>query len=248
VRALPYRGLAVAMPLAMAVTTLLVAATATPARPTLAPPAAVPSPARHGGPPAADSLRPDAYLPVPDALVDAGLDLRAGPVPVPLELRMPTVDSSAPVIGVGMTPTDVMDAPMGGDDDPVWRQAFWYRGSAVPGTASTAVIAGHVNDPLGRPGTFAHLEELEVGDEVVVHDVRNGLDIAFTVTSSHSYPLAETTDAAVLTRIYGAGPVAGTGPQPSADGLAHLTLITCTGTFRDGTHDHRLVVEATRSR
>ena len=51
----------------------------------------------------------------------------------------------------------------------------------------------------------------------------------------------------MLTRIYGAGPVAGTRPQPSADGLAHLTLITCAGTFRNGTHDHRLVVFATRT-
>ena len=50
----------------------------------------------------------------------------------------------------------------------------------------------------------------------------------------------------VLTRIYGAGPVAGTRPRPSTDGLAHLTLITCAGTFRNGTHDHRLVVYATR--
>jgi hypothetical protein len=36
-------------------------------------------------------------------------------------------------------------------------------------------------------------------------------------------------------------------PQPSADGLSHLTLITGTGTSRNGTHDHRLVVYATRT-
>jgi sortase (surface protein transpeptidase) len=46
--------------------------------------------------------------------------------------------------------------------------------------------------------------------------------------------------------MYGAGPVAGTWPQPSVDGLAHLTLVTCAGTFTNGTHDHRLVVLATR--
>ena len=46
--------------------------------------------------------------------------------------------------------------------------------------------------------------------------------------------------------MYGAGPVTGTLPQPSADGLSHLTLVTCTGTFVGGTHDHRLVVSATR--
>ena len=50
---------------------------------------------------------------------------------------------------------------------------------------------------------------------------------------------------AVLKQIYGPGPVAGKWAQPSAGGLAHLTLITCSGTFRD-THDHRLVVYASR--
>jgi hypothetical protein len=79
-----------------------------------------------------------------------------------------------------------------------------------------------------------------------VHDTRTGLDVRFAVTSSGSYSLEEAADPAVLRRIYGAGPVAGTRPQPSSDGLAHVTLVTCAGTFRGGTHDHRLVVSATR--
>ncbi len=66
------------------------------------------------------------------------------------------------------------------------------------------------------------------------------------MTESKTYSLEEAADPAVLTRIYGAGPVAGTWAKPSADGLSHLTLITCAGTFRNGTHDHRLVVYATR--
>ena len=68
------------------------------------------------------------------------------------------------------------------------------------------------------------------------------------MTESKSYPLAEAATPAVLKRIYGAGPVAGKWAQPSADGLAHLTLITCSGTFRNGTHDHRLAVYADRIR
>jgi sortase (surface protein transpeptidase) len=192
-----------------------------------------------GGPPAA-------ALPVPAALTDSALDMRAGPVPVPLELRMPSLDVLAPVLGVGMSPEDIMDAPMGSADDPVWHQAFWYRGSAVPGELSTALMAGHAEDPKGRPGVFARIDDLRRGDPIVVHDTRNGLDVRFTVTDTRSYPLEETTDPAVLTEIYGAGPVAGTWPQPSADGLSHLTLITCEGTFRNGTHDHRRVVYATR--
>jgi len=185
-------------------------------------------------------------LPVPETLTDASVTLRDGPVAVPLALLLPSVDVDASVLGVGMTSADVMDAPMGTADDPVWQQAFWYRGSAVPGATSTALIAGHVSDSRGRPGVFGRLDRLVVGDPIVVHDTRTGLDVRFQVTGSTTFSLDETTDPAVLTQIYGAGPVAGLPPEPSTDGLAHLTLITCAGTFRNGTHDHRLVVFADR--
>jgi Sortase domain len=186
-----------------------------------------------------------APLAVPAALTAGGLGLRAGPVAVPLELGIPSLGVRAPVVGVGITSTRVMHAPMGPANDPVWQEAFWYRGSAIPGAPSTAVIAGHIS-AYGRLDVFGHLDRLRPGDLIVVHDTRSGLDVRFSVTHSVSYSLAQTADPAVLTQIYGAGPVAGTGPQPSADRLAHLTLITCAGTFRNGTHDHRLVVYATR--
>ncbi len=185
-------------------------------------------------------------LPAPAALTDAGLGLRSGPVAVPIELRAPTIGLSTPVLGVGITPGNVMDAPMGPAQDPVWQEAFWYRGSAVPGAASVALIAGHISDPLGRAGVFARLTDLRPGDPIIVHDERGGPDMQFAVSDATSYPLAATTDPMVLTEIYGAGPVAGRWAEPSADGRSYLTLITCDGTFRDGTHDHRLVVHATR--
>jgi hypothetical protein len=166
-------------------------------------------------------------------------------VPVPLVLRLPTLDTSAAVLGVGINGEGAMDAPMGPLDDPVWNQVFWYRGSAVPGAFSTSVIAGHV-DGGGLPRAFAHLDDLRPGDPVVVHNTKTGVDMQFSVTGSESIPLDQTTDPAVLSRIYGEGPVLGSRPLPSTDGRSHLTLITCAGTFRDGTHDHRLVVHATR--
>jgi Sortase domain len=184
-------------------------------------------------------------LPVPAALFKAGLDLRAPEVAVPLRLRIPKIGLDAPVFGVGVTPKNVMDAPMGPPDDPSWHQAFWYRGSAVPGAASTALIAGHI-DGGGRPATFAHLSELRKGDRIMVRDTRTDLDMTFVVTGAVAYSLAQTTKPAVLKWMYGVGPVEGTKPQPSADGLAHLTLVTCSGTFVGGTHDHRLTVFATR--
>jgi hypothetical protein len=159
---------------------------------------------------------------------------------------MPSLDVQASMMGVGITAQNVMDAPMGPADAPAWQQAFWYRGSAIPGAASTALIAGHVDDPLGRPASFAHIDQLRRGDPLIIHDRRDGLDVRFTVTGSVTYSLAQTADPVVLAQIYGAGPVAGTAPTPSTDGLSHLTLITCAGTFRNGTHDHRLVVFATR--
>ena len=197
---------------------------------------------------ASDPLPPvmPTALAVPAALTDEGLDLRAGPGAVPLELHMPSLEVVAPVVGVGITPKNVMDAPMGPAGDPVWQQVFWYRGSAVPGAPSTALLAGHVGGPGGSSAVFAHVGRLRPGDPIIVRDTRTALDVRFSVTESKSYPLDATADPAVLTRMYGAGPVAGTWPQPSADGLAHLTLVTCTGTFRNGTHDHRLVIYATR--
>jgi sortase (surface protein transpeptidase) len=198
--------------------------------------------------------RPEAEAPVrptplavPADLVDAGLGLRDGPQPVPLELHVPSIGVDAPVVGVGMTSENVMDAPLGPPGDPVWQQAFWYRGSAVPGVASTALLAGHVGGAGGTPGVFGELDQLRVGDAIVVRDVRTGLEMPFAVTESVSYTLEQAAEPAVLNRIYGSGPVAAKWAQPSSDGLAHLSLITCSGTFRDGTHDQRLVVYATRT-
>ena len=139
-----------------------------------------------------------------------------------------------------------MDTPKGSPNDPVWQKVFWYRGSGIPGAASTATIAGHVDDVLGRPAVFARLKDLRPGDQVVVRDTRTGLDLHFEVTETITYTLRQTLDPAVLSQIYGPGPVAGDGPQPSPDGLSHLTLITCIGRWVSGlgTYDHRVVVYA----
>lgn len=184
---------------------------------------------------------------IPAALTPADLSLRAGPVAVPVELQMPTLGVNAGILGVGIASDNAMDAPKGPADDPVWDRAFWYRGSAIPGALSTALIAGHIDGPGGRQAVFGHLDRLRKGDPIIVHDTRTGLDVHFSVTGIENYPLDQTSDPAVLTRIYGAGPVAGTWSQPSADHLAHLTLITCSGSFRNGTHDHRLAVYAVRT-
>jgi hypothetical protein len=185
-------------------------------------------------------------LAVPLGLGQRDIDLRAGPVAEPITLEIPAIDVDTDVLGVGMAANEVMDAPGGPADSPVWQQGFWYRGSAVPGETSTSLIAGHVNDPLGRPGVFARLDELGPGDEITVHDTRNGSEVRFVVTTARSYSLAEAAEPAVLRTMYGAGPVEGRWPTLSEDDLAHLVLVTCAGTYRGTTHDQRLVVQAVR--
>jgi sortase (surface protein transpeptidase) len=184
---------------------------------------------------------------IPGALIDPDLDLRAGPVDVPLELRIPAFEINAPVLGVGITAQNVMDAPKGLATDPVWQTVFWYRGSSIPGDVGTATMAGHVDDAHGRPAIFARLNHLQPGDLIVIHDTRRSLDVSFTVVETATYSAQEAADPTILARVYGSGPVSGLGPQPAADGLAHLTLITCSGGFVNGSYDRRLVVYATRS-
>ena len=180
-------------------------------------------------------------------MTSATLDLHSGPVPIPIRLQLPTLGIDAAMTGVGILPNDTMDAPKGPASDSVWDQAFWYRGSAIPGASSTAIIAGHIDGPDGRTAVFGRLDQLRVGDPIVVHDPRSNLDVHFSITSTRDYTLAEAATPETLERLYGMGPVAGTAPQPSHDGLSHLTLITCSGIFRDGTHDHRLAVYAVRT-
>jgi sortase (surface protein transpeptidase) len=181
-------------------------------------------------------------------LFDTGLDIKAGPVEVPLELQIPSLKVNAPVFGVGLTSGNEMDAPKGPIGDPVWHTAFWYRGSGLPGESGTATIAGHVNDPLGRPEIFANLQDLLPGDLIIIHYTKLNNDIAFTVDQVKVYSLQESSDPAVLAQIYGTGPVSGTGPQPALDGLSHLTLITCAGNIVNGQFDHHVVVYATQSK
>jgi hypothetical protein len=179
-------------------------------------------------------------------LTDLSLNLTGGPVEVPLELRIPALQLNAPVLAVGITSKNVMDAPQGPADDPVWQKAFWYRGGSVPGEVGTATIAGHVDGWYGQQALFSHLKDLVPGDLITVHNTRSGIEVHFVVTEMATYAGRQAASPTLRERIYGTGPVSGKGPQPAPDGLAHLTLITCSGDFIGGAYDHRLVVYAER--
>ncbi len=179
-----------------------------------------------------------------EPLFDEHVDLMDGPVEVPLILEIPALQVNAPVLGVGLTSSNEMDAPKGPIDDPVWHSAFWYRGSGLPGESGTAAIAGHLSDSLGRDEIFVHLEDLQPGDSIIIHYTKQNLDFTFTVDQVALYSLEESSDPAMLAKIFGIGPVTGKPAQPSSDGISRLTLLTCIGGVVNGRFDHHVVVFA----
>ncbi len=199
-------------------------------------------------PTASPTIRPMPTLPLLGPLIVTPLAPSAGPVYIPLKLRIPSLKVDAPMLGVGLTSENVMAAPKGPIDDPVWHTAFWYRGGGIPGDVGTATIAGHVNNPLGKPEIFARLQDLHPGDVIIIHSSTLKLDLVFIVDHVNVYSIEEAFDPKVLAQIYGAGPVSGAGPQPASDGRSHLTLITCAGNIVNGQFNHRTVVYASRGK
>jgi hypothetical protein len=178
-------------------------------------------------------------------LFDPNIDLKAGPIDLPLVIQIPSLNVKAPVLGVGLTSDNNMDSPKGPLDDPIWHKAFWYRGSSIPGEPGTATITGHVNDSRSRPEIFANLQDLQPGDLVIVHYSTANIVIIFIVDEIMVYSTQESSDPLILSRIFGTEPIFGTDSKPSYDDTSHLTLITCAGNMVNGEFDHHTVVYTT---
>jgi hypothetical protein len=178
----------------------------------------------------------------PPPLFDPALPLTAGPVPVPLEYRMPSLNVTMPVVGVGSAPGAIIDAPQGPVDDPVWNSAFWFRGSAAPGTPGVTDIIGHVDDTNGRYLPFAKVRKLKAGNVVEMVDKRTGEVIHYRITGTSLVRADRLHGTEELSRLFGAGAVTGAPADKAADaasGVARLTLMTCTGAWRNGGFDQR---------
>ncbi len=185
---------------------------------------------------------------IPGPLVDPSLSLRTGPVAVPLQIQIPALKINAPVLGVGLNMNNAMSTPRGIlPNNSLWQTVFWYRGGGIPGDVGTATFAGHYDDVLGRPAIFAYLGDLRTGDLIVIRDQRSELSIPFVVTEMKSYTNEEASDPAVLARIFGSSSVSAADTQPVQDQVSRLTLITCAGSWVNGSFDLRLVVYATRA-
>ncbi len=138
----------------------------------------------------------------------------------PARLMIPVLDVDASVESVGRTRAGNMGSPTSSTG------IAWFKEGARPGERGSAVVAGHLDNALGRSGVFKNLEKLQAGDEVIVETV-SGETLRFRVVEMVTYPHNAPPDD-LFTR---------------ADGSL-LNLITCTGEWlqEEKTYDGRLVV------
>ncbi|MFN2569493.1 MAG: class F sortase [Candidatus Dormibacteria bacterium] len=212
----------------------------------LAPPATL---SRADVPLSPTTPTPTPATPVPKPSAAPALSLVAAPVNTPLVLAVPRVGLSAPVLAVGKNRAGQMDAPFGPANSQIWDEAFWYRDGATPGAPGTATIAGHVTDTLARLRVFSRICQMTTGDGIEVRNTKTGETMHFRVTEARAYTLAQASAPAILNRIFGLGANTGRSQDKAADaagGVAHLTLITCTGSWVGNGFNQRFVVYAVR--
>ena len=142
----------------------------------------------------------------------------------PARVDVAAIGLSEPLIDLGLDASGAMEVPVDADD------VGWFTGGGRPCGRGPTVVAGHVDSASG-PAVFARLDELVVGDEVVLTDVDGGV-ARYVVSEVVDVPKAEFPTA----RVFGA--------QPTDE----LRLITCGGVFDRGSghYDQNRVVFADR--
>lgn len=139
----------------------------------------------------------------------------------PVRVEVPSAGISSALVGLTLE-GGMLPAPDGFD------VAGWWTQGVRPGEVGPAVLVGHVDSKKG-PAVFYQLEELDVGDDVVV--VRSdSSEVRFQVTRV----LEADKDEFPTQEVYG--------PTPARE----LRLITCSGAFDRsvGHYEENLVVFA----
>ncbi len=135
---------------------------------------------------------------------EAPVDLPVGIDPAGIEI--PAIDVDADVVMLDLRGAEP-EVPSDFDD------AGWYQQTRRPGEIGPAVIAGHIDSKAG-PAVFARLNELQPGDEIVVHGA-GGESRTFVVTTDGQYSKDR-----LPAEVFGFD-------QPTPE----LRLITCGGVF-----------------
>jgi hypothetical protein len=132
----------------------------------------------------------------------------------PIQVAIPVIKVSAPVIPLGLTAAGTVEVPLLSQPGVV----SWFDDGPAPGQRGPAALYGHVATALTGPAVFFRLSDLQAGDTVQVTsaDDRVALFRVYRVAvfPKTSFPTRE---------VYG--------PTPGAE----LRLITCGGAFNQGT-------------
>lgn len=142
---------------------------------------------------------------------------------VPTKLIVPSLSIDASVEQVGVKDNGQMANPSG------FTTVGWYKHGAKAGEEGNAVIAGHVNNGLGLSGVFARLNEVAIGQEIIVRG-EGGKELRYTIVQKSQFM----TQGAPLDDIF------------RIVGPSGLVLITCEGDWDPSSrsYDRRLVVTA----
>jgi len=142
-------------------------------------------------------------------------------VGIPVRLIIPAINIDTAIAPTGLGADGAMGVPVGP------TSTTWFDLGPRPGEIGSAVIAGHEGWKDGIFAIFDELHELQPGDKVYVVDDQ-GATTTFVVRTSELYG-QDASAASVFN---------------SSDGLAHLNLITCDGTWNatEKSYSNRLVV------
>lgn len=162
----------------------------------------------------------------PDKKLIAYSDIRdPGGIPqgLPVRLKIPAIGVDSTIEDAFITNDGRMDVPAG------TINVAWYALGPHPGMEGSAVIGGHygIYEANKGPAVFYNLDKLNVGNKVYIED-DTGDTLAFVVRSIKSFD--RNADATTV--------------FTSSDGLSHLNLITCEGTWNrvNDSYPNRLVV------
>ncbi len=140
-------------------------------------------------------------------------------VAAPQALEIPAIGAMSSLIPLGLTADGQHEVP------PLEQQfqAGWFEPGPEPGQNGPAIILGHVNGD-GKLGVFADLDDVEVGDDVVV-DGRVFRIYEVLRVDKHAFP---------RDRVYG-----------NTD-RPELRVITCGGVFDEaaGSYEDNVIVFA----
>lgn len=153
----------------------------------------------------------------PDRVTQLNTEFRPTYASTGLTLAIPVLNLNTSIVGV---------ESKNGNWDVSWlqNQAGWLNGTAYPTRSGNSVITGHVANADGKPGLFAKLKALGVGEYVYVYNA--GYRYTYKVVSNE---YVKPDDASVMRH----------------EDKSYLTLITCdTYDEKTGTYLRRVAVRA----